>query len=290
MATASGALTSSTFPVEDGKNSILRHGPACQEPTRRRVPSFATIRGVRDPWLVRQNPLGRPRLRLFCFPHAGGGASAYRGWERRLPDEVELVVVQLPGRESRLLEPAFSQLHELADVLEGVLRRTLDAPFAFFGHSMGAYIAFELARRLEPRYPLRQLFVSACRAPHMPASVPPLHGLPDTEFIEKLSDRYQEIPLEVRESEELMELVLPNLRADLELVETYRLPDRPPRLAVPIGGFGGTSDKSVSEAELRGWDELTRASFRLRMFPGGHFYLQPNRDRLLRALSAELAD
>jgi surfactin synthase thioesterase subunit len=207
-----------------------------------------------------------------------------------MPEGVEVVLVRPPGRESRLLEPSFRRLDELIAALRPSLDPLLDVPHSFFGHSMGAFLAFELAheRRRRAKPLPEHLFVSASRAPHVPDDEPPIFSLPDDEFVEKLLARYDGIPLEVRQSPELMELVLPNLKADLELVESYRHRLDAAPLAVPIVALAGTDDTKVPPGQLARWRELTEGSFRLQVIEGGHFFLSSNRTAVLDLLAQEL--
>jgi medium-chain acyl-[acyl-carrier-protein] hydrolase len=242
-----------------------------------------------DPWVIYPKPQPQARLRLFCFPYAGGGASIFRSWPEGLPDEIEVCAVQLPGRERRLREPPETRLAPLVDALAHALRPTMHLPFALFGHSMGALIAFDLARRLRqqggPR-PL-QVFISARRAAHLPSTDPPIHQLPTAAFLEQLQQRYNAIPPAVLAEKELMDLFLPTLRADFAIHETYVYQADAP-LSCPLAAFGGLQDRRVDRDSLEAWGEQTRNRFSLRMFPGDHFFLQSARGQLLQALCEDL--
>jgi medium-chain acyl-[acyl-carrier-protein] hydrolase len=201
---------------------------------------------------------------------------------------VEVCPVQLPGRETRFREPAFTELAPLVEALAGSLRPYLDRPFAFFGHSMGALLAFELARRLQRDHgpqPVR-LVVSGCGAPQTRTSHTAIHALPAAEFREELR-RLNGTPAAVLDNDELMDLVLPTLRADFSLCETYAHAAGPP-LACPITALGGLGDDTVSRQELDAWREQTTGPFRLRMLPGDHFFLNSARPLLLQALIQDL--
>ena len=242
-----------------------------------------------DTWTIRPRPNPRATLRLFCFPYAGGGASIYRNWLMHLPPAVEGCLVQLPGRENRLVERPFRELSRLLPPLGQALYPYLDKPFAFFGHSMGALVSFELARYLRKQYKLApvRLFVSAYRGPRLPARDTPIHHLPEPEFIAALRG-LNGTPEAVLHNAELMQLVRPTLRADFTLCETYEyLPDEP--LTCPISAFGGLQDPDVSREQLALWRDETCGAFILRMFPGDHFFLHNSSLLLLRALCQDLA-
>ena len=242
-----------------------------------------------DVWIKRLRQDPQTRFRLFCFPYAGGGASIFRTWPQRLPRDIEVCAIQLPGREERLAEPLFDRLASLIDVLVNVLHPYMDLPFAFFGHSLGSVVAFELTRRLRRQKascPL-QLFVSGSRAPQILDPDPPLHQLPDAEFIEELR-RFNGTPLAVLDNPELMELLLPLLRSDMRLLETYGYDHEAP-LDCPISAFGGLADKEVSRDELAAWRDQTRSRFRMQIFPGDHFFLNGKESiRLLEAISMDI--
>jgi medium-chain acyl-[acyl-carrier-protein] hydrolase len=242
-----------------------------------------------EQWVVRPQPQPHARLRLFCFPYAGGGASIYRTWPKDLPPEVEVLAIQLPGREIRLHEPALTQLEPLLTILAEVLMPYLTTPFVFFGHSLGALISFELSRRLcqlGQRLPLH-LFASGRAAPQIPDPTPPMCYLPEPEFIAELR-RLNGTPEEVLRHDELRTLMLPLLRADFMINETYRYTLGPP-LDCPISAFGGLSDHIVCEADLAAWQAQTSSTFTLRMFPGDHFFLRVVQADLLRAIQQDLA-
>jgi medium-chain acyl-[acyl-carrier-protein] hydrolase len=240
------------------------------------------------PWLDGSRPNPAAELRLFCFPYAGGGAATYRHWSKNLPAQVEVCAVQLPGRGSRLRETPFTRMEPLVRAVLHELRSYLDKPFAFFGHSMGAVISFELARllRLEHATLPFHLFVSGRSAPQLSRPKSPTYGLGHAEFIEELL-RLKGTPPEVLSHPGLMQFVLPLLRADFELIETYSYRHEPP-LNVPVTAFGGLADPDVSRESLGGWRAQTTAAFSLRMLSGDHFYLTANEELLLSVLAREL--
>lgn len=227
-------------------------------------------------WLVTPRPKPDARVRLFCLPFAGGAASAYRSWGDLMGPGVEVTAVQLPGREMRLREPPFDRVEPLvaaiADVLEAA--GTLEAkPYAVFGHSMGALIGFELVRELRRRgRPLPVALVASGRnAPHMPPRDPLMHPLPHDEFVDRLR-RFEGTPEAVLEHQELMEMLIPLLRADFAVNEAYtHRPEEP--LGLPLLAMGGDGDEEVSREGLEAWAGYTRGPFDLRVYPGGHFFL-----------------
>jgi medium-chain acyl-[acyl-carrier-protein] hydrolase len=227
---------------------------------------------------------------MFCFPYAGGGASIYRGWGSSLPGDLEVCPVQIPGRESRLREPAFDHLEPMVAAIAEALDPHLGLPFVFFGHSMGAMIAFELARVLRRRgrpQPLH-LFVSGRRAPQLPAREEPIHALPEPEFIAKLRE-LNGTPEEVLQHEELMKLIIPLLRTDFSVNETYEYKEEEP-LQAGISAFGGLGDEEVTREDVEAWKEHTRGRFRMRMLPGDHFFINSGKDLILESVSRDLAE
>src|SRR5689334_12399770 len=225
------------------------------------------------PWFTSQRPNAGARLRLFCFPYAGGGAAIYRLWPQSLPSEVEACMAQLPGRGTRLREEPFTNLDALVAAVAEAIAPLLDKPFALFGHSMGAMISFELARRLREQGQPQpsHLFISGRRAPQLPNDDPISYNLPDAELGQELL-RLNGTPKEVLEHPELMELMLPLLRADFSVVETYDYRPGVP-LDCPLTVFGGLRDAEVSREQLDAWREQTTGEFALRMLPGDHFFL-----------------
>jgi len=225
-------------------------------------------------WFPTLNPAGDRRLRLFCFPHAGGGALSFRGWSI---EEVEVCPVQLPGRENRASETPIDNMPELVAALAAAIRPFTGDPYAFFGHSMGAGIAFELARKLEK--PPRVLIVSAARAPQYRVNLQPRPDPSDDELLAQLS--------RLGSDRESLEMALPLLRADTRLYRNYRFEPGPP-LAIPIAAYRGVRDPNLSRQDLADWKALTRGHFVQREFSGGHFYLQSDLVRVLRAVAEDL--
>jgi medium-chain acyl-[acyl-carrier-protein] hydrolase len=241
-----------------------------------------------ESWLAYRRPNPGARLRLFCLPYAGGSASIFRTWANYFPDEIEVCPIQIPGRENRLMETPYRRLDLLIDSLTEVLLPLLDKPFVLFGHSMGALISFELSRKL--RYCALQmpsrLIISGARAPHLPDSEAPIYNLPKDEFVEAVR-RFNGTPEEVLRHEELMQIILPYLRTDFELCETYVYQVEAP-LSIPITVFGGLQDEKIRPDQLGAWREQTTESAVVHMFSGDHFFLHSSRDQVLLNLAHQL--
>lgn len=241
-----------------------------------------------DRWFQVGRTCEQVDLKLFCFPYAGGSAHVFKQWADFLPPTVQLILVELPGRGSRLQEPAFVRLPDLMAELQEVIRPLLDEPYVLFGHSMGAIIAFELARILD-RWcdnKLQALFVSGRRAPQISADKPATYNLPREEFIEELI-KLDGTPREVLDHAELVDLMLPLLRADFQLVQTYNYSADAP-LRCPITVYGGLHDAEVTREMLLPWKELTKSIFALHMLPGDHFFIRSPRNQFLNLLAKAL--
>ncbi|HNT76901.1 MAG TPA: thioesterase domain-containing protein [Anaerolineae bacterium] len=239
-------------------------------------------------WVIRPQPTSSARVRLFCFPYAGGGASAYYPWVNNVPQGVEVCPIQFPGRQGRREESPFDRMAPLLNALAPAIRPYLDMPYVFFGHSLGAKISFELARHLrEQGDPMPvHLFFSGSNAPNIASASPPLHALPEAEFVETLR-HFKGTPEALLQNAALLQLFLPVLRADITLHETYRyVPGEP--FDCPIAVFGGQEDDEVTRENLAAWHSQTQGTFILRMFPGDHFFLRSAQTALLQALSHDL--
>lgn len=224
-------------------------------------------------WFETLAPVRLGCLRLFCFPYAGGSAQVFRSWQRQFPSDVALSLVHLPGRASRISEPAFTRLTPMVREIADAIIPELQTDYAFWGHSMGALISFELARELRRRGhagPLG-LFVSGRMAPQIPPADPPTYDLPEQEFIAELK-RLNGTPRELLEEPGLMELFLPTIRADFEVVETHTYEPGAP-LACPFHVYGGLKDSSIPVESLRAWQEQTTTRCIVRLFPGDHFFI-----------------
>jgi medium-chain acyl-[acyl-carrier-protein] hydrolase len=243
-------------------------------------------------WAYVPKPKVSPRTRLFCFPFAGAGPSAFRHWPvafEEIDPAVEVNIISLPGREFRISTPAIENLQDLIEPLAQAIEPSLDAPYCFFGYSVGALIAFELTRRLlaSSLPPPIHLFVCGKRAPHLPLSRKPIHALPDEQLIQELK-RFNGTPQEVLDNQQLMALVLPVLRADFSLNETYEYREGP-ALPCPITGLGGRDDPEASPEMIEAWKTHTGARFQTKFFSGGHFFVAAQLVNVLSVISESLS-
>jgi medium-chain acyl-[acyl-carrier-protein] hydrolase len=242
-------------------------------------------------WITCPKPSSGAGLRVFCLPHAGTGASAFRGWAQLADPYMEVWCVQLPGREARIREKPFENIDALVEAVVRPLLEFVDRPFALYGHSVGALVAFELARKLRDRHGLMpaHLFVGACPAPHIPWPHAPLRALPDDQVLDQINGRYEAIPEAVLQDAEFRQLAASVLRADFSLIETYvYTPSRP--LECPISAFAGIEDRTVECAAIQAWRQHTSAQFQLHAIAGNHFFLQGARNSLLRQIVSDLGN
>lgn len=229
-------------------------------------------------------PVFNPRLRLFCFPYAGGSASAYIAWTELLPKDVEVVLLQPPGRGSRFSEVAHENMESFTSEIVAEQDFVTEIPYVFFGHSLGCRVAFEVAKELQSRgLLLPQHFVaSGSRAPHLTQELEAIHSLPELEFVNKLK-RLNGTPEEVLQNKELMQLMLPSLRTDFRIAELHV--SNPQTLACPITIFYGTEDDNVVIEKLNAWQELSKFTINTFAFKGGHFFINEANNQVLTKLT-----
>lgn len=242
-----------------------------------------------SPWFTRFKPSTRADLILYCFCYAGGGVGTYRSWAAGLGRDIEVRAVGLLPVDGRLGPPPAPRIPAVVGAIADAMRADLDVPFAFFGHSMGSLIAFELARLLRRERGVEPvlLIASAGRAPQRRGGDTSYHTLPDDEFIAAIRARWNGIPEAVLREPELLELFLPNLRRDVELFETYEYQADSP-LSCPISAWRGTSDAAVTDADMEGWRLQTTGPFLARTFAGGHFFIESATAEVIGAVAAAL--
>jgi medium-chain acyl-[acyl-carrier-protein] hydrolase len=245
----------------------------------------STISG--SAWFEYVRPNAAAASRLFCFPYAGGSAAVYRDWHGGPLAGCEVCPVQMPGRERRINERPFERMRRLAAALADNLPQ--DKPFALFGHSLGALLAFEVARELRRRGAAApfHLFVSGAPAPQRCPNKPPRFTLDRDAFIAEIR-KLGGTPDEAFASEELLSVVLPILRADFAVIDTYVYASEPP-LPCPITAFAGTRDDEVDQFEVMDWRAQTRGAFDLQIFPGDHFFLKESGPRLREIVACAMA-
>jgi medium-chain acyl-[acyl-carrier-protein] hydrolase len=236
-------------------------------------------------WLVCSQPIPRADIRLFLFPYAGGVPAAFNKWPAEFPENIETNIVHYPGRGSRFNEAPIKELTVLVHEINQAILPLLDKPFIFFGHSMGGILAFELARQLDIQPQI--LFISACGAPQLPNPNPPIHSLSDSEFLKSLQD-FNGLPADAISNSELMQLLLPTLRADFEAIENYKYLSSEHHLTCPVIAFGGTDDAHVGRDRLEGWRHHTNSSFKSQYFSGDHFFINTARQSVIACMIAEI--
>jgi medium-chain acyl-[acyl-carrier-protein] hydrolase len=239
-----------------------------------------------SPWLTRLNQ-GAEQVRLVCFPYAGGSSVTFHPWRSELPENIGLYSAHLPGRGQRFREPPIERMAPIADALATAIEPLLDRPTVFFGHSMGALVAFETTRALRRlKSPLpAHLFVSGYSAPELPRPNRPIHALPQPELVQELRD-LNGTPPEILNNPDFLELVIPIIRADFAVIETYEYAAEPP-LACAISAVSGLEDDSHSAERMLGWRAHTLSRFSRHALPGDHFFLHGAKRELTLLIAKE---
>lgn len=250
---------------------------------------FIVMKTSFNPWLVTYQDCPAAKLRLFCFPHAGGGAHIYHSWTDDLPSRIEVCGLQLPGRENRSHEPPFTDIFKLTREIAKAIKPLSDKSYAFYGHSMGALIAYEVTRilaREQDKLPAF-LFIGARRAPHIPTRKQhQVHTLDDRSIIQVVR-QLEGTSSKIISDERVIDYFLPVIRADFALFEKYcYIPEEP--IACPIIAFGGTLDKECSKEDIALWRQHTKGYFDMHLLSGGHFFHQHQRQNLLRIIASYL--
>jgi medium-chain acyl-[acyl-carrier-protein] hydrolase len=243
---------------------------------------------TRNQWFESLSTDRAPKVRLFCFPYAGGNAHVFREWQRYFAPQVDICLVHLPGRARRIGEPPRKQILPLVREIADEIGEKLNGRFAFYGHSMGALIAFELARELRRRNGSmpEHLFLSACRAPTVVRTVPQKFNLSDAEFLDEVR-KLNGTPREVFEHPQYLNALLPLLRADFEITDTYEYLDEAP-LACCITTYGGQYDELATLQNLHPWELQTSAVFKSQVFAGDHFFIHSHKEEFIHALRRDV--
>lgn len=230
---------------------------------------------------VNQTGVSRGSEVVYCFPCAGGNASSYLAWRAAFPGDVEVCPIHLPGRGIRFGEPPRTDFRNMVCEIGAEIALRTDRPYYFFGHSFGSLLAFEVTRYLvSKRFPEpKLLFVAGCSAPRYRDEGDPLHTLDNERLIEELRD-YNGTPAELLASRELMDLLLPAIRADMQMAETYEYAESA-LLTCPISVLSGEQDKIKPDA-ISGWGDETSGAFDSTTFKGGHFFVQSESSLVVR--------
>ncbi|WP_414587921.1 SDR family NAD(P)-dependent oxidoreductase [Scytonema sp. PCC 10023] len=269
------------------KELVEQLAPASSTTVAIQTQSHSKVTVAATDWLVFPKPNPDARLRLFCFPYLGGSSSAFLTWSDDLPLDIEICALQLPGGTDRLGEQPFDELNPLVETLARVLLPYLDKPFAFYGHSLGALLCFELARylRRENSKIPTHLFVGAWYAPQLPHPFSSIAQISEEEALKKAD--LIDLPQSIQQNTELMRLLQPTLKAGILMHENYIYSQESP-LDCPITAFGGMQDKVITQEHLSAWREQTCSTFKLQMLSGNHLFLHSDQELLLQAISEVL--
>ena len=241
-------------------------------------------------WFVTFKPKHNASMRLFCFHYGGAGVSIFRSWANDVIDYAEVIAIQLPGREERYNEPLLKNIQSVVEELSLNFNEYTSKPFIFFGHSLGALIAFEFARELRRKgmpQPMH-LIVSGTKAPHIIHEKPPIHSFLDEKFIRELK-KYNGIPHSIIENKELISIFLPAIRSDFCIYETYEHKNECP-LSYPITALGGLSDDTFDRKNLIEWKDQTGHSFKHCFLAGNHFFIKDSYKEVIAIVNSTLKE
>lgn len=239
-------------------------------------------------WYVEYKKNPHASMRIFCFPHSGGGASTYFSWSNLLSLTVELISIQLPGRENRFYDHLTNDLEFIIDNLSQEFTYYKEKPFVVFGHSLGALIAYEFVKSVYQSYGIypQYMIVSGAKAPHLPFRIKKLSQLEDEELLQELKN-YGEINDALLQNEQILKMFLPIFRSDFSIGENYNYKET---VVFPfdILALAGSDDPTVNKKEILGWSGYTSGNFEFRIFPGGHFFLKSHTEEILSFISQKI--
>lgn len=243
---------------------------------------------VNNNWFVRLNNELDVKMRLICFPYAGGGIATYQPWKTQLPENVELIAMHPPARGMRITEPPIKNMDELVTSLLPEFKALTDKPYILLGHSLGSRVAFEVVKSVaKKQWSMPSLLVaSGSRAPHIPMDRPLTQHLSDEDFVNTLRE-LNGTPKEILDNQALMDIFLPMLRADFTMSENY-LADESIVLPCNIKVLGGRQDRDVSEVQLKAWQKFSRSHVPVTLFDGDHFFIENCREKVLLELRITL--
>jgi surfactin synthase thioesterase subunit len=241
-----------------------------------------------DKWVMPLKAVAEPTSTLFCFPYAGGSPETFRAWCDGIADDIEVLCVVLPGRGRRLMEPRYDRWEPLVDDVFEALSPYLDSRHAFYGHSFGGRLAYELSHRASAAFPgrTRRLFVSGCRSPDTPQTRPYMHQMTESDFRGAVA-KMGGTPAELFEQEKLLRLLLPTVRSEIRLAEIWD--DRHTSgVDVPITAIYSLADEIDSRRTMRGWQAFTTRHCELVEVPGGHFFVDSHPEHVTRIVNTRL--
>lgn len=238
-----------------------------------------------NPWYVEYRKNSQATIRLFCFHHSGGGASTYYPWLEHLIPHIEMIAIQLPGRENRFTEPLTNNLKDIINNLGLGFEYYKNKPFLVFGHSLGGLIAFEFVKSIRELYSLYpcHIIISATKAPHLPFRMNLLSPLDDQALKEELKT-YNGIEGAILNNEEFLSLLLPIIKNDFSISERYCSADVMP-LPCDILLLSGTQDRTVNEEEIQAWAAHTTGKFEHISFSGGHFFIKDHQKDIIKLIN-----
>lgn len=249
----------------------------------------ATTTKQKNKWFFTLKEKPESQIRVIALPFAGGGPSAFHSWHPIFSDNIELIVINYPGRETRFTEKPVNDPEEMVSEIVNSLSDYSDKPFVLFGHSMGAMLAYFVTCELQRKQLMMPeiLFVSGMRAPHIASRSEPVKQMNDEDLVNSLN-KYGGMPAELFKNKELLQIFLPIIRADLEMLG--RVPvEKSDNVNVPIFAYGGELDQTFTKDDLQQWDQYSDVEFKLHLMPGGHFYINQHRNELLRAIEDDIS-